>query len=851
MCAVVQSERTKRRIIIIDSDKHVALWIAAVSCMLPPTYRPLLSFATYHHDPYQSWFLITGTIDDSTFRSTSEESISHFVLDGRTRKTSPVEESQYAKLVRTYAYPERYDKYMLRYFLIHEQRFPKPTCIDEQLDLFATYLSLLKQKGTISVSDMLLAVKIVLTTFEKLASYSDEDRKELAHLKDVLEDAREKSRSPNVQKAYDRVVRLYQKHNIPTEELFKNSLRYCTEMLLEDPPKGEPEEAVTLLKQLHETYNDDVFIKYVNHPDYLQYVVGVIQNSYNDKLCLIWKHIGPYLLPDSQSPDSPNRKLFLRSIRIWDSLQQNKFLSKANELFSLIKSTMEGKELKWLQLLVDSTTLPTDMLVDRFYWQLVSALSFEQREQYRTIVQRVVPTIADYEFQKELSASELQSKMAVINRWVAYNTSSSAIKTPRSIVSEGLDALRQQCNKFQWEKLTFDVLMNDDLLPLLGQKEDMLVEETLSELTLQQFSPRYIKLYKRYKVHHALPMRSKDVLAGMIAMSDGHLDDMVSERLYNYISCLASGEVYFGEINGFISEFLNKDITEEDHLLMVSALFVRKYEEHFWLSYWEKVRVMLTRLLTNDLERAVRLFSFWFAFLPGKVSRLDQCYVVHQFFLGLKHRMNDGQILQVYSKALDNLGGKASSYTWYPLIEELLQTRKKNFIEKGQYLVRGVQKWLPSQKPDEQAQEAERKIDEAISSLLAQGTICEQHIQNIPTLCRNSSREAFWSAYQEHLVQILTGKANNVDHIVEILSFWFDQSFNYLGREPYIAQEFFIKLFQIFDVARKERESGFRKTAEQMISRCEQPASRGEGFTWYLLIRTFFVEALSSRRGLR
>src|SRR5258706_5815428 len=61
LCAVIQSGKAQRRIVIVDTDEHVALWIAAVSCLLPPAYRPLLTFATYHHDPCQAPYLITGT----------------------------------------------------------------------------------------------------------------------------------------------------------------------------------------------------------------------------------------------------------------------------------------------------------------------------------------------------------------------------------------------------------------------------------------------------------------------------------------------------------------------------------------------------------------------------------------------------------------------------------------------------------------------------------------------------------------------------------------------------------------------------------------------------------------------
>src|SRR2546421_5548797 len=98
MCAVIQSRKTQRRIVIFDTDEHVALWIAAVSCLLPPAYRPLLTFATYHHDPCQTPYLITGTATSSSLRALSADDLAYFLLDTATGQASPFEPSAYAEL---------------------------------------------------------------------------------------------------------------------------------------------------------------------------------------------------------------------------------------------------------------------------------------------------------------------------------------------------------------------------------------------------------------------------------------------------------------------------------------------------------------------------------------------------------------------------------------------------------------------------------------------------------------------------------------------------------------------------------------------------------------------------------
>ncbi len=46
-----------------------------------------------------------------------------FCADGRTCRTSSVEDSQYAKLIRNYTSSEHYEKRMFPIFVVYEQRF--------------------------------------------------------------------------------------------------------------------------------------------------------------------------------------------------------------------------------------------------------------------------------------------------------------------------------------------------------------------------------------------------------------------------------------------------------------------------------------------------------------------------------------------------------------------------------------------------------------------------------------------------------------------------------------------------------------------------------------------------------
>jgi hypothetical protein len=127
--------------VICDSDEHVALWVAAVSCLLPPAYRPLLTFATYHHDPRQAPFMIVGA--DATYSAILKDDASIFLLDAVHERSSPVEPSPYAELAVAAAQPDLYESILLTLFATTfalDEADALPVRIDERLDQLALYV---------------------------------------------------------------------------------------------------------------------------------------------------------------------------------------------------------------------------------------------------------------------------------------------------------------------------------------------------------------------------------------------------------------------------------------------------------------------------------------------------------------------------------------------------------------------------------------------------------------------------------------------------------------------------------------------------------------------------------------
>jgi hypothetical protein len=836
MSAVIHSRSTNRRIIIIDKDEHVALWIAAVSCMLPPAYRPLLSFSTYHHDPYQSWFLITGTTPDVFSTSDLQDSGSHFILDGRTNKTSSVKGSLYAKTVKMYASRDAYQQYMLQLFADCERRFPPPTRIDEGLESLALYMRLRKRKEAENLEKHWLpTIDTVLTTFSHLPQVSevmDDDRQELAEWVDMLDNARADSTNIAIHKLYQKAVEISHQLHLPLDGIIPRELRYQARLVL----MQQKELAVPIpvivdtLKELERRYGEATLVKFANQPEYARDITILAQKASPEQLRDLWTSIGPYLRPVPQW-----QPLFVRSISVCCDLtsRENRHL-----FFSIIEKVLISREQEWFQLLRDAHDMPAPDVTLRFYWHFAQKLSLEQREPYRDAVCQGIPDILIHELRFDLAAStQVAVKLlATIRKWLRYAEHVQSL-TPAFVVQESLSYLQKHpIQQEQRKELLTQLLLSDDVHPFLAKMEIGVVEEVFSTITLSQFLPEHVTLYKRYLECECLSDLQRTILAGLVAMAERYCDTTLAQRLYDYVSQLPD-DVYYSEAVAFFTRFLRENIASNMHTLLISALFTGTEQKHFWYAYWNALVEMFARAGDGELERLVRLLSFWFELLPGQFTQPQQRYMVQTFFFNLPSNLRDLQKLPGAAKTFAALNSLATDYKWYSLLVEVQRERSKlmEFISPG--LIKLVQQRLPSRKvEDEQAKQRHTLRGELIA-LLGKGSLAQQHIQSLMPLYLQCTPTLFWTAYADLLQQLLL--LNDAEYAFEVFQFWFDEAFRHFGQEPYIAQGFFCKLPSTLAPIKQLRQEALRKTVHTFDSYYQQQCQRGQTHEWYPLLRSF------------
>lgn len=853
MSAVVVSGRANRRIVIIDSDEQVALWVAALTIMLPPSYRPLLSFATYHHDLEQSWFLITGIDNDTISRFSAGESSSHFVLRGLTNQCSQIEISSYARFVSAALLPESYDTYLLAAFADYERFFPAPTSGDlhdcfSRLDLFADYVQFRNRKErTVPGKRTLNAINGALDTFEQMSVYQDGDARELNDLERLLATARAKMSAldPYLLQTYERIGRLFQENRQSEESstrILQEDLFFYTRQLLSDYPHVPYQAVIDKLRALLSSYGERTFGKGVNDPRFHQLCTELaeVAEARSNAYRAVWEQFGPYLEPGSELA-----AFFARSVRLWETLRQNpQTKGRATDLLRLIKGALEGRERAWFQLLLTTDLELTDETCSYFYWKIVSIRSLDERASLRTLLKRMIPDIQQRELGYDLRSSDFAGRVGRLKEWVAYVRQEQS-EEPARFLQQAIAYAQQWYPQEQWRRFALNLLLEEELTPLLGAWEAALVRSLFEQVTFKDFQREHVRLYRLYAASSLLPAKARTVLAGMLAMSGEHVPEKGLQQLRQYFRDL-SEIAYRQELTTFLSAFLYTEQQQELHARLIDALFQPARAGAFWSIYWNTLWAMLNKLSADELDRTLRILDFWFA---SSSELLLVTYTMQSFFLFLPTNLTLLQTRAEYREIVSNLESRASLYSWYAVFREVLSQPKGNLLTAGQEWVKNKWKQLSRGRGEEEKAEQQRSLNTAIVALFTRGEISAQHRANLAKLYRKIAREQFWPLYQEQLTQLILG--DDIHHLLELLQFWFVEAGGAFaeGRGNFsLIQGFFISFAQSVELACKTGEARFTSCVQAVLT-LSQKQNMQAIYAWYPLFQEFLRHFLPAEHS--
>lgn len=832
MAAVVHCNSTQRRIVIIDDADHVALWIAAISFMLPPDYRPLLSFATYHHDPYQSQFMVTGTTSDSSFRASPDEYMSYFILNTETGKISDVDASAYAyeaaQAAQSY---EIYESKLLSFITETIPFFPRPERIDEQLDYMALYAGLLAPNHAVSLTTKeLKAIHVVLTTFEQMRYFTQEDLDDLRQIGGLLQETSLSQKDADVDLEYGRVVALLKKHKVPTDQSALREITYITQHLVNDIDLTP---TLRRLEYMQQTYGEDLVIDTVNSPKYLQWLNQLTETITVAQLTQLWKHIGGFLTP------GPHSKTFvITSLTCLNMYRNSRQASskEVNKAFEALILAMVDHEKDWLRLIVGNSSLLPERTFEHFYCWMVGRYPLAARLPYREIAQIAYPDIIRNELRYEIARADQSKRLPVLEEWADYARSLQLTFLP-TLLQEGITRIMKDTPENQRSKLATKILVNPALAPLPPDVEERLVSDAISEVSLSHYTPLDIELCKKYRTRIPSSTDTRVIMDGLLVMSSGDLNEELAHRLQQRMTNLRP-EVYEADTKSFVSQFLQVCTTARSHQLMINSFFDWHHSEAFWQPYWQSIQRLLTYPGSSTAGHVVKLLSFWFAARPDE---LDGMYLLHYFFMELPQKLDEAQETRSYQEAARYINALIETERWYPLLQSYFSGRRNALVSAGQSLAAQFQKLKveDSEKARLQAEkeQKERKaLEDRISTLFDRKRPRQQHAQYMREIYKGQQRELFWSIYWNFFKSSFT-TTNNAQYALELLRFWFDDSFNVLPPGDFLPQQFFLGLRRALLEAQKER--GFRELASDVYRLGTQ---QKQMYPWFALLQTYFEE---------
>ena len=689
LAAVIHSSKSTRRIILIDSADHVALWVAALSLALPSYYRPLLSFATYHEAPLQAPFTVIGTAP-SMFIPSLGANASYFILNTEDGSVGPVAESKYARRVTDLLVQDLFHDDLLTLFSKATSRFPRPTQINEQLDQVAEYLEVLEPHHQVPLTpSQLESVHQPRQTFDALPTYEDEDREELHHLTDTLGDQIRVQPIPAVVSEYVETLRVLARRDTHAIERVPNDLLLAANLLMESN-QTKLQAGIDLVTTLRQDIFKDKpkeFSQKINSPAYLRQLTGLVQKATIAQLAAIWRYIGRYLEAGTQSQD-----ILIASLRAASGSSKGAITEEEEQFFAVMRVAMRGgperatRETDWLRVaLACRKDLPGHVLGDYYYLAILGGLpgdgglALDERVANRRVIQTLEPNIIEVEIENDLaqavSKSNAKDVLSLLENWTNH------------LRRQQLDASRQlqfalaklaEMSPKQTRELAGRMLLSPPLKQALSdESKRWLLKIVLEGLRFHQVKDEQVQICREYQALASQLSENIAILVmGVLAMSDHTLDRKKAMQLRSQFSKM-DPQTYQLEIEKVAAEFFDPQVTGDSHGQMVAAVYRWEYRDVFWQTYWLKFKDMI---LNSQADLTVRLLGFWFDRSLSDLNDQQFVYVIQGFFLGLPNVVSDMHNAKGFSQAAEQISRLASRKEWYPLVQNIFTVERRGIL---------------------------------------------------------------------------------------------------------------------------------------------------------------------------
>jgi hypothetical protein len=644
-----------------------------VTMALPPALRTLIGFATYHHNPYQSPYTITGTTRDSTFRFAPEEYMSYFILNAFENKISTITQSAYRQYVSQYFFENNFLDKLSDFYKVCNRLIQVDDINYQFVDLEAVthfYMTIYEDRTKFTNPLAKTGIRYFMNYLKNVSEPKDGDIGNLAIIIDLYgKELLSGSQTPSI-RDYCTALQL----NKQVNDDYLDRISLDIDILKMCVLQGNEHAGI----QLHSTYRviyplEDIS-RIVSHAEFLNDLMSSMLNVSIKIHILIWKCLLSFV------------KLNITNHLVIQEMIRTSIRVAVTEAGINAESpTSLGKEL--IEIIVDVFKADRKVCIEAFshqeqtqwntglawlYYQTVQDVPIEKRQPYRLMLGTRRYNYETYEIRCEARRSPPRQTKILIQRWITDSEWDPSQR--RNLLNQAIDAVWFGGDMSSLSTIAEECLMDQGFLQALTEQNlSLILKSYFPEYGFRTLTSEQLVLFTRFVVHTSLSANQKAVIGGSYAMNTGSFLTNSPKIINDYLEKL-SEERYREEVEKLISRFFRSSVELSSHLELLSAAYIYRYEGIFWEVYWDQfVALLLYPARASDF---VNLMNFWFD--QSFTVFAETPYIGQQFFLQLPEVISSAsEKKKEFREATFVIMAKARQYNWYKLVSAQFEPQKK------------------------------------------------------------------------------------------------------------------------------------------------------------------------------
>lgn len=612
LSAVIGNARSPRPVLIVGEPDAVAHWIAGVSFLLPPPYRPLLSFSTYSH-AYPSRYMMTGLHPAQFARlRVAQDYRDYFVLGGDPDDgESHIEPDPYAQFATQCLREDTYESALRPLFQIASQRFSAPKTVADNLGaLLSTRTLFASNRTTQYTADEVTALSAFVRAESAATATGDSDLESLRSLHTICLRAVTRNLAPVPFEPYQEIVGALMRRDAAqwAQELVVD---LCAALdLLEHNATQRPQAIANAVN--HACQLPEQTTALAQQPQWAQKLTTCSSVSLPAHL-RIWALFGRYITPQTV----PTAWLQATMKAAFGNASGGDIREQEN-LESLLFQNCSPYALEWATRIGElrgQLDLSTTAYAEQFYYECLVRDIWppSERTPVRKIFREVAPNVSDTEAYEDLRKRAGDNGRDVGDVLELWFSMASQAPVRWTVVLERLALLSQASVSLVPRTVAAALLARIDELTRIesGNAAAYLADTVIINIPFWRMSHDEELVCWAWRRDTRLTPQSRDYASAIIEARKGHATASSLRLLRStFMVGLVKPEEYRQRCEEYLWQRFVSGGASVSHISDIQVLYMHVWSDVFWKAYWSIFDRALFDPAREDM--LIAFLEFWF-----------------------------------------------------------------------------------------------------------------------------------------------------------------------------------------------------------------------------------------------